>query len=92
MCLKAHAKGQQYLSVYLNLIKGPHDDKLQESGHWPLRGTFIIESLNQKSDTNHYRRILEFNESACQECVIRGKYANVSFGLPHYIPLNEIFI
>ena len=41
MCLQVYVR-EQDLSVYLNLMKGPHDDELQESGHWPLRGTFVI--------------------------------------------------
>ena len=93
MCLQVHVK-EQDLSVYLNLMKGPHDDELQESGHWPLRGIFIIELLNQNSDTNHYRRTLEFSESVCQECVIRvlnGDHSDTNFGLPYYITLNRIF-
>ena len=65
MCLQVHVK-EQDLSVYLNLMKGPHDDELQESGYWPLRGIFIIELLNQNSDTNHYRRTLEFSESVAR--------------------------
>ena len=35
-------------------MKGPHDDKLAQSGHWPLRGTFTIELLNQLSENYHY--------------------------------------
>ena len=40
-------KGDDHLSVYLHLMKGPHDDQLEQSGHWPLRGTFTIELLNR---------------------------------------------
>ena len=35
-------------------MKGPHDDKLEQSGHWPLRGTFTIELLNQLNDSDHH--------------------------------------
>ena len=60
MCLMVDAAGGDkgdgtYMSVYLYLMKGPHDDELEQSGHWPLRGTFTIELLNQLNDSNHYR-------------------------------------
>ena len=47
MCLRVYAtsadKGEgTHVSVDLRLMKGPHDDKLEQSGHWPLRGTFRI--------------------------------------------------
>ena len=53
-------KVRTHVSVFLHLMKGPHDDKLEQSGHWPLRGTFTIELLNQLSDSNHYSRMVQF--------------------------------
>ena len=60
MCLNVYAAGWSYgigthVSVYLHLMKGPHDDELEQSGHWPLRGTFTIELLNQLNDSDHHR-------------------------------------
>ena len=34
-------------------MKGPYDDELEQSGHFPLRGTFTIELLNQLNDIKH---------------------------------------
>ena len=50
MCLRVDAAGDSkgdgtHVSVHLYLMKGPHDDELEQSGHWPLRGTFTIELL-----------------------------------------------
>ena len=61
MCLRVNAAGYgagkgTHVSVYLHLMKGPHDDKLEQSGHWPLRGTFTIELLNQYTNHGHYTR------------------------------------
>ena len=52
MCLRVDAAGYgdgegTHVSVYLHLMKGPHDDKLEQSDHWPLRGTFTIELTTQ---------------------------------------------
>ena len=48
MCLKVYPAGiEEYasnndVSVELYLMKGPYDDKLQQSGDWPLKGIFSI--------------------------------------------------
>ena len=52
MCLIVDAAGYgdgegTHVSVFLYLLKGPHDDKLEQSGHWPLRGTFIYNRTTQ---------------------------------------------
>ncbi|XP_065902707.1 TNF receptor-associated factor 4-like [Dysidea avara] len=39
-----------HLSLFLYLMKGPHDDELT----WPLRGKFEVTLLNQISDYEHY--------------------------------------
>jgi len=62
-------KTKNSLSVSLHLMKGPHDDELQKSGHFPLRGTFVIELLNQLNDINHipayfYMRENKFYQSS----------------------------
>ena len=61
MCLEVYANGQgdgkgSHLSVYLKILHGPHDDQLE----WPLKGTFIIELLNQLEDKNHRRETLNY--------------------------------
>ena len=60
-----------HVSVRLRLMKGPHDDKLEQSGHWPLRGTFTIELLNQLNDSDHYSRMLQFHHHQCSVCTNR---------------------
>ena len=55
---------QTSLNTSLYLMKGPHDDELEQSGHWPLRGTFTIELLNQQSDSDHFSKEMIF----CEMC------------------------
>ena len=52
MCLKVYPAGigdasEQHVSVELYLMKGPHDEKLQQSGYWPLNGNFSITLIDQ---------------------------------------------
>ena len=90
MCLKVFAAGYgdgegTHVSVFLHLMKGPHDDKLEESGHWPLRGTFTIELLNQLNDSTH---MVQFHHHQCIECtnrVLEGFIANAGHGIPQFI-------
>ena len=76
MCLRVDAAGNgdgegTHVSVYLHLMKGPHDDKLEQSDHWPLRGTFTIELLNQLNDNDHYTRSMLLSGYLCSECINR---------------------
>ncbi|XP_065887957.1 uncharacterized protein [Dysidea avara] len=36
-------KSTSHIPLTVHLMKGPHDDKLQRLGYWPMRGTFIID-------------------------------------------------
>ena len=69
MCLCVHAAGRKdgkdtHLSVFLHLMKGPHDDELT----WPLRGEFEIDLLNQISDSEHDSMTVAYDTP--------GKYAS----------------
>ena len=66
MCLKVYTNGVgsgegTHVSLCLYLMKGPHDDKLEQSGHWSLRGRFTIELLNHLNDKHHvsYTKIVQ---------------------------------
>ena len=75
MCLNVYLNGHDdediYGSVYLHLLKGPHDDKLEQSGHFPLRGMFEIELLNPLYDYNHHSRMYIMSSDSCIECTKR---------------------
>lgn len=47
-----------HLSVYVYLMKGPHDDELT----WPLRGRFEIKLLNQITDNYHYAIVTAYDD------------------------------
>ena len=60
-----------YVNIFLILMKGPHDDNIQQSGKWPLRGRFAIELLNQLSYDNHWLGELVFSTNSNSECTNR---------------------
>ena len=60
-----------YISVFLYLMKGPHDDKLEQSGRLPLRGTFTIELLNPLSNYDHHDESYLISDDTCIECTKR---------------------
>ena len=98
MCLKVYAAGYgdgngAHVSVFLHLMKGPHDDKLEQSGHWPLRGTFTIELLNQLNDSDHHSRMLQFHHnlnSVYTNRVLEGVKAS-GWGIPQFISHDILF-
>jgi len=66
MCLGVFAAGVEtgkgtHVSAGVFLMKGPYDDELEQSGYFPLRGTFTIELLNQLKDENHHSVDVEFD-------------------------------
>ena len=91
MCLRVDVAGDGkdgHVSVYLHLMKGPHDDKLVESGHWPLRGKFTIELLNQLSNKHHHSLLVQFHHYSCSECtnrVLKGVMATKGLGTSKFI-------
>ena len=98
MCLKVYVNGVgsgegTHVSVYLYLMKGPHDDKLEQSDHWPLRGTFTIELLSQLNDKHHKSIANTFYSDLCQECssrVMNNSVAPQGWGSPEFIPHSAI--
>jgi len=47
-----------HVSVHSFLMKGPHDYVIEQSGHWPLMGTFTMELLDQINDNDHHSQKL----------------------------------
>ena len=85
------AKGT-HVSLFLRLMKGPHDDQLQQSGHWPLRGTFTVKLLNAFSDNVYYTRKVTFSTYNCNTCTKRVIDNNVNdgWGLSQFISHDMI--
>ena len=83
-----------HVSVFLHLMKGPHDDELEQSGHWPMRGTFTIELLNQLNDSDHYSQTVQFHHHLCGECtdrVLEGDKANTGWGNQQFISYDILY-
>ena len=63
MCLSVFAAGNgggkgTHLSVFLYLMKGPHDDELT----WPLKVKFEVKLLNQISDSGHHYMTMDYKD------------------------------
>ena len=99
MLLKVYTAGQgsgegTHVSVFLHLMKGPHDDKLEQSGRWPLRGAFIIELLNQLNKSDHHTCIVQLHHHFCSECtnrVLKGVIATDGHGQPQFISHTTLY-
>ena len=77
LCASGCGDGKDtHVSVYLHLMKGPHDDELLQFGRWPLSGVFAITLLNQFDDNLHCASYLPFNENICSNCTRRVEKEN----------------
>ena len=89
VCVTGYGDGKgTHVSVFLRLMRGPYDNELQQSGHWPLRGTFTIKLLNQFNDDDHYNREVIFSTYTCNGCTKRVIDTNVNanrWGYPQFI-------
>ena len=80
-------------TVLLYLMKGPHDDKLEKSGHWPLRGMFVIELLSQSYLKENHKRFIVINSDTCIECANRVMHEGDTakpYG-SHFISKNNLY-
>ena len=94
MCLCVNTAGVRdsvgtHLSVYLFLMKGPHDDELT----WPLRGKFEIKLFNQIKDRHHHLLTIRY----CEKCpsnttsrVTTSKYSR-GWGNSHFITNKHLY-
>ena len=94
MCLSVVVAGYRigeatHVSVYMYLMKGPHDDKLEESGYWPMRGTFTIELFHQLNDSNHHSYMVYYTCSGFYR-VTMDKSIEIGF-LPLFISRDTLF-
>ena len=51
-------------------MEGPHDDKLQRSGHWPIKGKLLVQLLNHNSIYHSFRDTYRFTEYFHQSTIV----------------------
>ena len=89
LCIDAAGNGDgtgTHLSVYLYLMKGPHDDELT----WPLRGKFEIKLLNQISDSEHRSMTVTYAPHNHTSRVTDGNRSRYGWGHPKYISNKDL--
>ena len=89
MCLRVNINNDESLSVWLHLMKGPHDHMLL----WPLRGKFEVKILNQISDSRHHSVMVKYGDRADDDIsgqITDGKMAK-GYGFSKFISLQALF-
>ena len=83
-----------HLSLYLYLMQGPHDDKL----NWPLRERFQIQLINQINSSVNYSVITTYsacdnNDRRCKEIFqfILNKELHKTTATQQFIKDNSVF-
>lgn len=94
MCIGVDAYGSEegqgtHVSVYVNLMKGEHDDCLK----WPFRGCILIELCNQKGSTagNFQEEIMfTYDASDIASRVTSADIAEHGLGIPTFIKHSKL--
>ena len=84
-----HGDGKgTHLSVYLCLMKGPHDNELT----WPLSGKFEVKLLNQISDCEHHPMTWLYNGCASDSSTGKVTDGNrgMGSGYPQFISKKSL--
>ena len=69
-------------------MDGPNDNSLQ----WPMKGSVVMELLNQAKDKHHYHTTISYNEDVDKMCVgqVTSHEAN-GMGEPYFIRHDDLF-
>ena len=71
LIVPAAGDNSTHLSVFLQLMKGPYDDILQQSGHFPMYGYFAVELFSQEMVESDLIKIIAPDNTLCSECTNR---------------------
>ena len=93
LCFGVNAAGcgaakDSYMSVFVFVMKGPHDNDLL----WPLREQFEIKLLNQVCDSDHRVLTCSFDDAVPSNIagrVVSASRAEVGWGYPKFISNEE---
>ena len=74
MCLRVDAAGEgndrgKHVSVFLQVMKGPSYNVVNQSGHNPVDGYVVIELISQAMVIPHNLRVLTLNNHSCSTCI-----------------------
>ena len=91
MCLSVDANGCDdgegtHLSVYVCLMQGELDDQLK----WPFQGEIYVKLVNQEEDRDHVVKCFRNAPNECCARVMTKKRINNGFGLPQFLPHDEL--
>ena len=93
LCLRVFPSGYQdaretSMSIFVQHMDGPNDDILQ----WPMKGTVMVELLNQAKDKHHLVTSISYNEDIDQMCAGQvTSHENNGMGEPHFVRHDELY-
>ena len=86
LCVCVYPNENNYVKVQIHLMQGEFDDRL----NWPYGGKLKIELLNQKMDSNHYSKEVNFSREAGRR--VRGTSKNpIGCGTDKFIHRKHLF-
>ena len=95
LCLRVFPSGyedarEKSMSVFIQHMNGPYDGNLQ----WPMKGSIVIELLNQVKDKHHYSRTIQYNDNVDETEICAGQVISEEanqIGEPYFISYDDLF-
>ena len=93
LCLRVFPSGykdarETSMSVFIQHMDGPNDDILQ----WPMKGTVMVELLNQAKDKHHLVTSISYNDNIDQMCAGQvTSHETNGMGEPHFVRHDELY-
>ena len=86
-----HAKGKN-VSVYLDFMKGPHDDTLRKLGYFPITKTFTVELLDPIGHS-HLQKVIEPYVNGCNvsSVYVTGDRDSIGCGFSQFVSLEGYY-
>ena len=81
-----HAKDKS-LSVYLDFMKGPHDDTLRKLGYFPITKTFSVELLDP-TGYSHLQKVIVPDNCNVNSVYVTGEKDYIECGFSQFISLK----
>ena len=98
MCLRVDASGKgsdyrKHVSVFVQFMKGPSYNGVNQSDHDPVNGYVVIELISQVMVVPHHLRVLTLHNHSCSTCInkVNKSMGATWLGFTDFISVDSVY-